>query len=74
LPAAIVAWPLLARAQPLPVIGFMSGRAPEDSDYLVSAFREGLKEAGYEERRNVAIEFRWACGQYDLLPSQAASW
>src|SRR3954451_14257638 len=71
LPAAIAAWPLLARAQPLPVIGFMSGRAHEDSDYLVSAFREGLKEAGYEERRNVAIEFRWACGQYDLLPSQA---
>jgi len=71
LPAAIVAWPLLARAQPLPVIGFMSGRAHEDSDYLVSAFREGLKEAGYEERRNVAIEFRWARGQYDLLPSQA---
>ena len=47
---------LPARAESLPVIGFMSGRAPEDSDYLVMAFRDGLKEAGYEDGRNVAIE------------------
>jgi putative ABC transport system substrate-binding protein len=63
---------LPARAESLPVIGFMSGRAPEDSDYLVMAFRDGLKEAGYEDGRNVAIELRWARGRYDLLPGLAA--
>jgi len=63
---------MVARAQALPVIGFMSSRSPEDSDYLVGAFRDGLKERGYEQPRNVAIELRWARGQYDLLPGVAA--
>src|SRR6266567_8876380 len=68
------AWPLVARAQQpaMPVIGFLSSRAPEDSDHLVAAFRRGLAEGGFVEGQNVAIEFRWARGQYDLLPAMAA--
>ena len=71
---AAAAWPLAARAQQpaLPVVGFLSSRAPEDSDHLVAAFRRGLAEGGFVEGQNVAIEFRWARGQYDLLPAMAA--
>jgi putative ABC transport system substrate-binding protein len=66
--------PLAARAQQpaMPLIGFMSGRSPEDSAYLVAAFRQGLGETGFAEGQNVAIEFRWANGQYDRLPALAA--
>src|SRR5262249_56050468 len=56
----------------MPVIGFMSARSPEDSEHLVEAFRRGLREGGFVEGQNVAIEFRWARGQYDLLPAMAA--
>ena len=56
----------------MPVIGFMSGGSPEDSAYLVAAFRQGLSEGGFVEGQNVAIEFRWARGQYDRLPALAA--
>jgi ABC-type uncharacterized transport system substrate-binding protein len=68
------AWPLSARAQQLtvPVIGFMSGRAPDDSAHVVSAFRQGLAEIGFVEGQNIAIEFRWALGDYDRLPALAA--
>jgi putative ABC transport system substrate-binding protein len=68
---AMAAWPFAAGAQQ-PVIGFMSGRAPDDSAHLVAAFRQGLAERGFVEGQNVAIEFRWADGDYDRLPALAA--
>ncbi len=61
-------WPLAARAQArAPLLGFMSSRSPEDSAYLVDAFRLGLKDGGFVEGRNVTVEYRWAHGQYGLL-------
>ena len=68
------AWPLAARAQQqaMPVIGFMSSRSPEDSAYLVAAFRGGLGELGFVDGRNIAIEYRWGLGQYDRMPALAA--
>jgi putative ABC transport system substrate-binding protein len=56
----------------MPVIGFMSARSPEDSVHLLEAFRRGLKEGGFVEGQNVAIEFRWARGEYNRLPEMAA--
>ena len=72
---AAVAWPLAARAQPagVPVIGLLgSASASGFWTRLVTAFRQGLNEAGYIESRNVVIEARWAEGQYDRLPAMAA--
>jgi putative tryptophan/tyrosine transport system substrate-binding protein len=71
---AAAAWPLAARAQQpaMPVIGFMSSRSPEDSADLVEAYRGGLKQGGFVDGENVAIEFRWARGDYSLLPALAA--
>jgi putative ABC transport system substrate-binding protein len=71
---AAATWPLAPRAQQavMPVIGFMSSRSPEDSMYLLAAFRQGLGETGFIEGQNVAIEFRWAQGQYQRLPVFAA--
>jgi putative tryptophan/tyrosine transport system substrate-binding protein len=68
------AWPLVARAQQLgmPVIGFMSTLSPENISNPMAGFHQGLKEAGYIERQNVAIEYRWAQGHYDRLPELAA--
>ena len=68
------AWPLAARAQqPLvPVVGFLSSLSAAALTGPVVAFRQGLASIGYEEGKNVAIEFRWAEGHYDLLPSLAA--
>jgi putative ABC transport system substrate-binding protein len=71
---ATAAWPLAARAQrpAMPVIGYLSPRVEGADLHLVAAFRQGLKVSGYVEGQSVAIEYRFAGGQYDRLPSMAA--
>ena len=71
---AAVAWPLAAIAQQplMPVIGFLSGSSPANRAHLVTAFRQGVRESGYVEGHNVAIEYRWAQNQYDRLPDLIA--
>jgi putative ABC transport system substrate-binding protein len=71
---AAVAWPVPAGAQQaaMPVIGFLSGRAADDSAWLAAAFHHGLKDTGFVEKQNVAIEYRWAGNQWDLLDALAA--
>src|SRR5919108_5037337 len=70
---AVTAWPLDARAQQaMPVIGFLGESMAADSLYRASAFRDGLKEAGWIDGHNVAIDFRWAENKPDRLPALAA--
>jgi putative tryptophan/tyrosine transport system substrate-binding protein len=67
-------WPLAARAQQptMPVVGFVGSTSPGSLRDAVAAFHRGLTETGYVEGQNVAIEYRWAEGQYDRLPGLAA--
>jgi putative ABC transport system substrate-binding protein len=69
-----VAWPLAARAQQpaMPVIGFLDSRTPEVITNRLRGFRQGLREAGYVEGENVAVDYRWAENQNDRLPQLAA--
>jgi putative ABC transport system substrate-binding protein len=71
---AVIAWPLIARAQQLaiPVIGFLDPRSPEGLTERLRGLRQGLKETGHVEGENVTIEFRWAENQLDRLPELAA--
>jgi len=71
---AAAAWPVMARAQQpkMPVVGFLNGGSPEGYAPMVEAVRQGLKEAGYVEGQNFAIEFGWAEGKYERLKALAS--
>jgi putative ABC transport system substrate-binding protein len=67
------AWPAKVHSQaPVPTVGFLSSRSPEESQHLVAAFLKGLGNTGFVESKNVVIEYRWAQGRYDQLPALAA--
>ena len=70
--AGTLAWPLAARAQrSIPFVGFLNAGSPNERKHLVDAFRQGLKQGGYVDGKDVAIEYRWAEGRYDRLPGLA---
>ena len=70
---AAATWPMVAPAQQaMPVIGFIGSMSSAAVKRHIAAFREVLKENGYEEGKTVAIEYRWAEGEYELLPNLAS--
>src|SRR5436190_6894674 len=66
------AWPVAARAQQRPLIGFLGTGSPDASLYLLRSFRQGLSETSFAEGRTVTIEYSWANDQLDRLPELAA--
>jgi putative ABC transport system substrate-binding protein len=71
---AAATWPLAARAQSaMPVIGFLSSLAHTDLGLVIPGFHEGLNGVGFVEGRNIAIEYRWAEGDYQRLPALVRS-
>ncbi len=70
---AILAWPLAARGQQpaLPAIGFLDGGSFGQRRTIIGAFQQGLSATGYIDGKNVTVEYRWADGQYDRLPTLA---
>ena len=70
---AAAVWPItvLAQQSTMAVVGFIHIRSPENVPHFVPAFHRGLKEAGFVEGQNVAVEYRWAYGQYDRMPELA---
>jgi putative ABC transport system substrate-binding protein len=71
---ATAAWPFTARAQQpgMPLIGWLNVLSPATTTRFIAAFHQGLKETGYVEGQNLAIEYRWADGQYAQLPAMAS--
>src|SRR5262245_26888117 len=70
---AAAAWPLAARGQQssVPTVGILYGGTSDDFSYLLPSFRRGLRESGYIESRNIAIDYRWAENRYDRVPTLA---
>jgi putative tryptophan/tyrosine transport system substrate-binding protein len=71
---AVPTWPLAAGAQQqaVPAVGFLHPAAPEPFEHIVAGFKRGLSEAGFVDGKSVAIEYRWARGEYNRLPAMAA--
>jgi ABC-type uncharacterized transport system substrate-binding protein len=69
---AAAAWPLVGRAQQMPVVAFVNGSTADASAGNAAAFRKGLSEAGVTEGRDAAIEYHWMQGQYDRVPGLVA--
>src|SRR5215471_16428498 len=70
----VAAWPLAARAQQaMPVVGFMHSASPGPYEPYVAGFRQGLTELGYVEGRNLTLDYRWAEGHFERLPSLATA-
>jgi putative tryptophan/tyrosine transport system substrate-binding protein len=72
LSGATVAWPLAARAQQKPVIGFLNSGSADAYPDRITAFHQGLRQLGYVDGENVVVIYRWALGEYDRLPKFAA--